>query len=59
MRNDVRMNYESIVICIAAVLYFSVGVSYFLKGNYPWAIIWVAYSVANFGLVWAALIPNK
>lgn len=53
------MNYESIVVGIAAVLYFTVGVSYLLKGNYPWAIVWVAYSAANFGLIWAALTLNK
>jgi hypothetical protein len=54
------MSYESIVIGISAILYFSVGVSYFLKGNYPWCIVWFAYSVANFALIWTALTPpNK
>lgn len=53
------MTYETIVISITAVLYFTVGISYLLKGNVPWAIVWGAYSAANFGLIWASLTPNK
>lgn len=53
------MSFETIVICIAAMLYASVGVSYLLKGSYAWAIVWFAYSTANVGLVYAALNTNK
>lgn len=46
--------YENVVVMIASVLYLSVGVSYFMKGNFPWALVWFAYGVANAGLIWAA-----
>jgi mannose/fructose/N-acetylgalactosamine-specific phosphotransferase system component IID len=49
------MNFETIIVGIVAVLYASVGVSYALKGNAPWAIIWLSYSSANIGLIIAAL----
>ena len=49
------MNFETIVIFIAALLYASVGTSYAYKGNTPWAIIWYSYATANFGLIYAAL----
>lgn len=46
--------YENIVVCIAAVLYASVGLGYFMKGNIAWCIVWCSYSAANFGLILAA-----
>lgn len=49
------MNYESIVIAVSAVLYFSVSVSYFLKKQYEWSFVWLSYSMANIGLILAAL----
>jgi len=49
------MNFETIIVGIAAVLYASVGVSYALKGNIPWSIVWFSYSSANFGLIYLAL----
>lgn len=48
------MTFDNIVVAIAAVLYIAVGVSHFIKGNMPWALIWFTYGIANFGLVWAA-----
>lgn len=54
------ITYETVVVAIAALLYISVGVSYAAKGNFPWAIVWLAYGLANSGLIWAALVaPNK
>jgi mannose/fructose/N-acetylgalactosamine-specific phosphotransferase system component IID len=49
------MNFETIVVGIVALLYASVGTSYALKGNAPWAIVWFSYSSANFGLIYLAL----
>jgi hypothetical protein len=48
------MNFEQIVISISALLYFLVGVSYLLKCQYAWALVWFAYSTANVGLMLAA-----
>ncbi len=48
------MNFESIVVGISAVLYAAVGISYFFKGQYAWALVWIAYSIANLGLILAA-----
>jgi hypothetical protein len=47
------MNFEQIVIAVSAILYFSVGVSYLLKLQYAWALVWFAYSTANLGLILA------
>ena len=47
--------FETAIIGITAVLYISVGVSYAMKGNYPWCIIWLSYGLANCGLIWASL----
>ena len=38
---------------VVGVLYASVGVAYIIKGDYPWAIVWVSYALANLGLVLA------
>lgn len=45
------MNFEHSVICIAAFLYAAVAVSFLLKGQYAWCMIWLCYSLANFGLM--------
>jgi hypothetical protein len=45
------MNWENSVIAISAVLYGSVGVSFLVKGQYSWALVWICYSLANFGLM--------
>jgi hypothetical protein len=49
-----KLNFEQIVILLSAILYFSVGVSYLLKAQYAWALVWLAYSTANIGLMIAA-----
>lgn len=33
------------------ILYFITGCAYLYKKEYAWAIIWVGYSISNFGLV--------
>ena len=51
MKLQKSMNFEQIVISISALLYFSVGVSYLMKRQYAWAMVWFAYSMANLGLI--------
>lgn len=46
-----KMNFEQIVILAAGVLYFSAAVSYLLKRDFAWSLIWFAYATANFGLM--------
>jgi hypothetical protein len=48
------MSFEQIVVGIAMVLYAMVGVSYAIKGELPWALVWFSYATANIGLIWAA-----
>lgn len=48
------MSFEQIVVGIAMVLYAMVGVSYTIKGDMPWALVWFSYATANVGLIWAA-----
>lgn len=45
---------ESHIVFIAAVLYLVNGGCYAIKGNWPWALVWFAYGIANIGLMWAA-----
>jgi hypothetical protein len=45
---------ESKIIMLAALLYMVNGGCYFLKGNLPWALVWLSYGMANIGLMWAA-----
>lgn len=40
---------------ITAVLYAAVGVGYLLKKDFAWATVWLAYAVANVGLVLAGM----
>jgi hypothetical protein len=40
---------------IAAVLYATVAVGYGMKKEYAWCLVWLSYSLANIGLVLAAL----
>jgi hypothetical protein len=49
------LKFEQIVILITAILYFSVGVSYLVKSQYAWGLVWVAYATANIGLIMASI----
>ena len=40
---------------IAALLYFVVGVSYGIKKEWAWCLVWISYSLSNVGLVLAAV----
>jgi len=51
--------YENIVVGICGLAYLSVGVSYFIKGNAPWGMIWACYGTSNIGLIWAAISATK
>ncbi len=46
---------ENIAVTGGFVLYMIAGISYYTKGNYPWALTWLSYAVANVGLIWASL----
>lgn len=45
---------EGYIVGVVMVLYALVGISYLIKGDYPWALTWLSYSLANVGLIWAA-----
>lgn len=45
------MTFENVVVGISALLYFSVGVSWALKGQWAWSFVWLCYSGANVGLI--------
>jgi len=36
---------------IVAVFYSIVGGCYIAKKDYPWAMVWISYALANLGLV--------
>ena len=38
---------------VVAVLYFVTGVAFLVRRDVPWAIVWMAYSLANVGLILA------
>jgi hypothetical protein len=38
---------------IVGVLYFITGVAYACRKEWAWAIVWMAYAVANVGLILA------
>ena len=44
---------------ISAILYFIVGVSYGLKKEWAWCLVWISYSLSNVGLVLAASSGGK
>lgn len=48
------MTLESFTVGAAFFLYTITGISYALKQDWPWALVWFAYAVANFGLILAA-----
>jgi len=49
-----KMNFESYVIGAAFALYFVVGVSFALKGNWPWTLVYMSYAMSNLGLMLVA-----
>ena len=48
------MGFELTIVAVVMVLYAIVGVSYAIKGDFPWALVWFSYAMANVGLMWAA-----
>jgi uncharacterized membrane-anchored protein YitT (DUF2179 family) len=48
------MTLESFTVAASMILYFITGTSFALKGDFPWALTWYAYAVANIGLILAA-----
>ena len=49
----INITFEQIAITTSGILYFIVGMTYLIKKEYAWAIIWFAYSTANIGLMLA------
>ena len=53
-KTSVLMNPDLItkyVPLIAGIMYALVAVAYFMKRDVGWAIIWLSYATANFGLM--------
>ena len=36
---------------VVGVLYAITGVCFIIKGDLPWATVWLAYAIANFAMV--------
>lgn len=45
------MKFEHWVILLAGLLYASVGVSYLIKSQYAWCLVWFAYALANLAYI--------
>lgn len=41
------MKLEEVVVFLAGLMYFTVGVTYTVKQQYAWAMFWYAYFMAN------------
>jgi hypothetical protein len=48
------MTLETFTVGAAFFLYLTCSISYAAKSNWPWALVWFAYAVANLGLILAA-----
>ena len=53
------MTLEQVFVSVVTVLYGIVGISYAIKGNFPWALVWISYAMANVGLLWAASASTR
>jgi len=40
---------------IVTLLYFITALIYLWKQDYPWAMVWGSYGLANVGLIWMAI----
>ena len=47
------MNFEQVIVLAAMLLYTAAGASYAIKGDMPWALVYISYAMANAGLIWA------
>lgn len=48
------MRPEQYIVGVVTLLYFGVGMIYAFRGEMPWALVWISYSMANVGLIWAS-----
>ena len=48
------MTLETFTVGAAFFLYLLCSMSYAWKQDWPWALVWFAYAVANLGLILAA-----
>jgi hypothetical protein len=48
------MRIEDFTVFAAFLLYLVTAICFALKREWAWALVWVAYSVANLGLIWAS-----
>lgn len=44
---------------VTLVLYFLTGLAFAYKRQPWWAVMYIAYAVANVGLIWASLVTTK
>jgi hypothetical protein len=44
---------------VVTFLYASAGISYLLKKEYAWALVWFSYAMANVGLVILSLTKKQ
>ena len=49
---------QLLLLAIPTVCYLGAGILFLISRNYPMAIVWTGYSVANCGMIWAALFWN-
>jgi len=50
------MNLTAMLPGIVAMLYLITAISYLLKKDYAWALVWFSYGLANIGLI---IVGNK
>ena len=47
------MSFEQFIVLTSMLLYTAAGASYAIKGDMPWALVYISYAAANAGLIWA------
>ena len=50
-----NFEYAEMVTGVVCLLYASAAISYALKREYAWALVWLSYAMANVGLVMLSL----
>lgn len=48
------MNLTTMLPLIVAILYLITAISFLLKRDYAWALVWFSYGLANVGLIIAS-----
>ena len=50
-----NMTWMEIGVILGGFIYIANAVGYGIKGEWPWCLTYFAYSMANCGLIWAAM----